>query len=157
VTAQDAYRSAGQAVAAISEGLLIRCASVDGIEFDGDDRPSPLGRTVALTQIAIGLAGVAAVSRYSFGTLPEGDTSPTVSFSFNRQELDDLAEVRAIIDSIDPNDDEDIFFLAWRQAKDLIADGANWEAIEWFAPLIEAGPLDGLTMFDMVDDHSAPV
>jgi hypothetical protein len=149
MSARNAYRAAGQAVAAIHEGAEISRVSIDGIEFAGEDRPGPLRRPDALTQIAIGFAGIAAAGRYSFGTAPPGG-GPMVDWAFTPSQVDDFNIARSFIDDIDPGDETDILYQAWLQALDLVADEANWDAIEYFASLIEHCPLDGVAVrFDV--------
>jgi hypothetical protein len=46
------------------------------------------------------------------------------------------------LQTIDPDDEQDILLRAPEQAESFIHDDATWEAIELFAPLIGAAALD---------------
>jgi hypothetical protein len=146
VDKHDTYRAAAQLVASIAEGVSIESVSARGIVLKETigRRPVPL-RCSVLADIAIGLAGVAAVDRYGFGTPPPdepGRHSACFHWAFNAQQLVDFALVRELIAGIDPEGNEDILLRAWEQAQSFIRDEATWEAIEFFAPLIGAAALD---------------
>jgi hypothetical protein len=79
-------------------------------------------------------------------TRPAGEPgrySACVRWAFNAQQLADFAIVSELIATIDPDDGQDILLQAWEQALSLIHDDATWEAIEFFAPLIDASVLEG--------------
>src|ERR1700753_2014393 len=96
----DTYRAAGQLVASIAEGVSIESVSARGIVLRDTigRRPVPL-RCNVLAEIAIGLAGVAAVDRSGFGTPPSnklGRHSACVHWAFNAQQLADFTLVREL-------------------------------------------------------------
>jgi hypothetical protein len=145
--AHDAFRAAGQVVAAIAEGLPIESVSTRGIVLK-----SALGsarqprRCETLAEIAIGLAGIAAIHRYGFGAPPPGEPgrhSACVRWSFNMQQLADFAIVRELIATIDPDDEEDILLQAWEQALSFMHDEPTWQAVEFFASLLDVPELEG--------------
>jgi hypothetical protein len=73
-----------------------------------------------------------------------GRYSACVRWAFNAQQLADFAIVSELIAAIDSDDGQDILLQAWEQALSLIHDDATWEAIEFFAPLIDASELDAV-------------
>jgi hypothetical protein len=143
MTEAAAYRAAGQAVAASLEGARLARICIAGVEVawpDGpaDERP----RAEVLSDIAIGMAGIAAEHGYRFGRVPGGGC--LVSNRFTVDQIEDFAEVRELVDEIDPTGEVDVLFGAWRQAVNLVADPASWSAIEKIADEIEdRGELSG--------------
>jgi hypothetical protein len=149
-----AFRAGGQAYAAMHEGVSITRVNVEGVVFGNDDGLGGTStRADCLSKIAIRLAGVAAIDRYSFGTAPAGGW--LADWNFGARQREDLATVRQLVDQIDPDSDLDVFFLAWSQALDLIADEAVWEAIEFFASVIEHIEVDGIGLAQLVYDREA--
>jgi len=65
-----------------------------------------------------------------------------VHWEFSAQQLADFCAVQDLISTIEPDDEQDILLEAWEQALAFTHDEATWEAIEFFAPLIEACQLD---------------
>jgi hypothetical protein len=131
---RNAHRAAGQAVAAVLHAAPVDHVAIEGIEISWIDRPDEeRPRAELLADIAIGLAGVAAESRWAFGS-PPPETEPSLTFySFNQSQLDDLAEVKSLTEVVDPDAAGDVYFLAFRQATDLIADPGIWSKIERLA------------------------
>lgn len=150
---RNAFRAAGQVVAALEEGLAIRCVDTDGIEFEGEDRPGIPSRLDALAQIAVGLAGIAAVDKYRFGVPPPGTGRwPVTHWQFTRSQRDDLSKVVELVDAIDPDGERDVLYLGWIQAFDFVAEAANWKTIEFFATVVAHSPVDGISIRYIVDD-----
>jgi len=145
--AYDAFRAAGQVLAAIAEGLPIESVSAKGIVLKPALEPARKPpRCEVLAEIAVGLAGIAAVDRYGFGTPPPdkpGCYSACVHWAFDAQQLADFTIVRELIATIDRDDEEDILAQAWEQALSLVHDKGMWGAIEFFASLIDVSELDG--------------
>jgi hypothetical protein len=143
----DSFRAAGQVVAAIAAGLAIESVSTRGIVLKSPVGPARQPRRgEAIAEIAIGLAGIAAIHRYGFGAPPPGEPgrhSACVRWSFNTQQLADFAIVRDLIDTIDPDDEEDILLRAWEQALSFMHDKATWEAVEFFVSLLDVSELEG--------------
>ena len=146
------FRAAGQVVAALEEGIPIRRASVDGVEFEGEDRPGRLSRTDALAQVAVGLAGVAAANRHRFGG-PCGGNLCVVTWNFDEDELADMASAIDLVDEVDPSGDDDLLFNAWRVALDLVADPASWDTVEFFAAMIRRTAIDGIQITRLSADR----
>jgi hypothetical protein len=141
-----AYRAAGQVIAALVEGLPIESASTKGIVLKSGDGPprEPRGYEV-LAEIAIGLTGITALDRYSFGTPPSarpGEHYATLHWSFSPLQLADFEEVKKLVALIDPTDEYDVLYQAWQQAWFLINSSAVWQAIEFFATLLQGSSLD---------------
>ena len=61
--------------------------------------------------------------------------------------------MRELIAAIDPDDEQDVLSQAWNQALAFIHDEATWEAIEFFAPLIDACELDGADIAYLCPDE----
>jgi hypothetical protein len=143
----DSFRAAGQVVASIADGLAIESVSTRGIVLKpalGSARQPR--RCETLAEIAIGLAGMAAIHRYGFGAPPPGEPgrhSACVRWSFNMQQLADFAIVRELIDTIDPDDEEDILLQGWEQALSFMHDEPTWQAVEFFASLLDLSELEG--------------
>ena len=156
--AEDAFRAAGQLVAAIAEGMPIESISSKGIVLKvlrARSEASP--RCRALAEIAVGLVGIAAVDRYGFGTAPPGEPgrySACAHWTFNAQQLEDFAVVRELIAAIDPDDEQDILSQAWDQALAFIHDKSTWKAIEFFVALVDACELDGADIDHLCPDAS---
>ncbi len=142
----DAYRAAGQAIAAVLNGLPFARVDHDGIEMTNN---GPHTRAAMLGEIAIGLGGIAAVERFQFGSL--GDAADFVlSWDFSCQQLADFEMVRGLVAVVDPRDSRDVLFLAWRQACDLVDDDIAWAAVEAMAAAIADGPLDERDALDIM-------
>jgi len=123
--------------------MPIESVDTADIALKGSDRPQlPARRCDVLAELAIGLAGIAAEARYSFGTpTPEqaGRISVCVHSSFSARQLAAFAIVRELIAAIDSHDGQDILLQGWTQALSFVAEEANWEAIEFSAPWDLAG------------------
>jgi hypothetical protein len=148
---EDAYRSAGQALAAILNSLAIEHVDGDGIELA--DAPERQRRSVTLAEIAVGFAGIAAQDRLRYGIVEPPDF--VTSWAFDDGQLADFAIVRGLIAEIDPRGTDDILFLAWQQAIGLVADDPTWRAIEMLAAEIERSPLAGHHVLRLV--HNATI
>jgi hypothetical protein len=131
ITQMAALRAAAQAVAAITYGAQLCNLSLDGIEVRGAEAR---GGDV-LGDIAIWVAGVAAVDRLRFGS-PAG-SGWIYDFDYDDDQRYDLAAAAKLADEADPKDDRDLLYTAWVWATDLMADESAWTAIEGMAQLIE--------------------
>lgn len=139
VSEYAAFRAAGQVIAALMHGAAIESAGHDGIVMTWSGPPRP--RCEGLADIAIGLAGIAAEARYGFGSAKSSDC--VVSWQFSASQIADFAIVRALVDDVDPSGDEDVLFLAWCQALDLVAEAAVWRAIRIIAGILDCCDLSG--------------
>jgi hypothetical protein len=148
-----AYRAAGQVIAALAEGLAIESVSASGIVLtSGDGPPRQPNRHEVLAEIAIGLTGIAALDRYWFGAPPPNEpdqSNATVWQSFDAWQLADFKEVHKLIALIDADGAQDVLYQAWQQASSLIEIPAVWDAIEFFAALLEGFPLDAAEIDDL--------
>jgi hypothetical protein len=148
-----AYRAAGQAVAAILNGVAIVHVDRDGVELA--PHTGRCHRAETLAEIAIGLAGIAAEDRYRFGTIDPADF--VASWVFDADQLADFAIVRALIDTLDRRGSDDTLFLAWRHALDLIADPTVWRMVESVVAALDGGPLGEAEMRLIMDKAGATV
>ena len=147
----DAYRAAGQAVAAMLHGSPVQRIGVEGVDMAWGDEPDyERSRADLLADIAIGLAGVAAVSAYGFGSLSREDRSTLVFHSFYDSQVDDLAEVMKLVEIIDPDAGRDVYFQSFQQAFDLIAEPLAWAAIETLAAAIQEREVSVRELYTMV-------
>lgn len=126
-----AIRAAAQAVAAIIHGAQLHSLTLDGIEIKsactrGGDM---------LGDVAVWIAGVAALDRLRFGS-PAG-SGWVIDFSYNEDQRHDLSEAARIAEDADPDGERDLLYTAWVWATDLMADESAWAAIESVALLIE--------------------
>jgi hypothetical protein len=142
VSEYAAFRAAGQVIAALMHGAPIESAGHDGIVMTwsalaASERP----RSKVLADIAIGLAGIAAEARYGFGSI--SSSSCVVSWRFDSGQIADFGTVNALVDDVDPSGDEDVLFLAWCQALDLVADAAVWRAIRTIAGILDCRDMTG--------------
>jgi hypothetical protein len=145
----DAYRAAGQAYAATVLGLPIRRVSIRGIVLDW-----PANRSATWDQqraeVAMGLLGIAVVSRCCFGTAPGGSV-PFIIEGMTARQRDDWDTVQTITAEIDPRDEHRVLRDAWNLAAELAADDDAWEAITWLAGIIEGVVLDGVEVMQIVE------
>jgi hypothetical protein len=130
-------RAAGQAIAALIHGAPIASVDVDGIEVPWPDvaegdRP----RAEILSDIAIGMVGIASESAYRFGRT---SSAGLVWNRFTVGQIEDFAEIHTLIEEMDPSGEDDVLFAAWRQAVDLMADSAAWTAVEALAEALQRG------------------
>lgn len=140
MTEDRAYRAAGQAIAALMNGAPIAHLNIDGIEIDWPARPTgERDRAELLADVAIGLAGIAAESRLRFGRITSADW--VVSNLFTSAQIEDFAEIHALVAEIDPLGTQDVFLQAWRQSVDLVADQASWNVVEALALALQHGEI----------------
>jgi hypothetical protein len=110
---------------------------LDGVEIAWPDGPEcDRPRAEVLSDIAIGMAGIASESAYRFGRNPEGGC--VVRNSFTEGQIDDFRDVHELVDEIDRHGADDILFDTWRQAVDLVANPVVWAAIERLAAEIQS-------------------
>ncbi|HEY3919276.1 MAG TPA: hypothetical protein VGL83_15915 [Stellaceae bacterium] len=128
---ETAVRAAAQAFAAITYGAQLHRLTVDGIEIKG---AQARGADI-LGDIAVWIAGVAAIDRLRFGS-PAG-SGWTVDFKYDADQREDLAEAARLAEEADREGSRDLLYTAWVWATDLMADESAWAAIESVARLIE--------------------
>jgi hypothetical protein len=145
---RNAFRAAGQAYAAAILGLPIKHVNVRGIELNW-----PANRSIdcehSRSEVAMALAGIAAVARYGFGIGPDGE----ISFDYRvltDQGRIDFDTASQIADDIDPGGKRHVLGEAWTLAASLVADPESWAAIEWLAGIIEGVELDGVAVANIV-------
>jgi hypothetical protein len=149
---RDAFRAAGQEYAAAVLGLPIKHANVRGIELNWPANRS-LSWDELRAEIAMGLAGIAAVERYGFGVGPDG------AIVFDRRTLSDQARIdfdtaSRMADDIDPGGKQRVLADGWTLACDLVVDDDCWAAIEWLAGIVEAVELDGVAVSHIVEERA---
>jgi len=142
-----AHRAGGQAIAAYLCGVKITELHLAGITLWVPHRLSR--RSELLAELAVGLTGIAATSRYGFGWL--NPPAPIVTWRFARCALEDFQLVHAIVRELAPLGDDDVFFEAWSQALDLIGSSTYWRAIEELAASVLRDPLTGIEATDLIN------
>jgi hypothetical protein len=147
-----AYRAAGQAVAALWYGAPIAYADLGGavIRWPGLPALRYRERGQVLAEIAITMAGVAALGRYGFGG-PATSRWYVVTWCFYPSDLVDLAEAWRMVKIVDPAGDDDLFFRAWCSALDFIAQESVWESVEAVAAELERRQIDGANVERIAD------
>jgi hypothetical protein len=134
------FRAAGQAIAALWHDIPVTEVGIAGVEIDWPKpRSRYCSRADVLIDVAIGLAGIAAVCAYRFGRLDSYEDVCT--WGFGAGELEDFAEVRALIEEIDPEDTHDLLRSSWSEALAFLNRPAVWQAIEIVASALRAGTL----------------
>jgi hypothetical protein len=132
---QGAFRAAGQALAALWQGTPIDHVDIDGIALAWPDEPTREQACVhAAIEIAIGLTGIVAQSRYRFGWAPDHES--VVSWQFDECQLKDFCLVHALVAEIE-TDDVDVFYRSWCRALKFASDLTKWSAIESIAETVE--------------------
>jgi hypothetical protein len=102
----------------------------------------------------MGLAGIAALKRYSWGVSVDGTIGFDYQTADNQSRVDfDIANSLAC--EIDPRDEHRVMADAWELATTLILDDDVWQAIEWLAGIIEGVELDGVAVMRIVDGELA--
>jgi hypothetical protein len=146
-----AHRAGGHALAAYLHGVRI-----DELELTGITLWFPNGisrRAELLSELAVGLTGIAAVSRYRFGW---HDTAATVvTRRFCQSELEDFREVHAIVGELAPLGDDDVLFESWTQALDLVGSPTWWRAIERIGVSVVRGAVSGSEVREIIEDVAA--
>src|SRR5690349_19379372 len=99
-----AHRAGGQALAAYLYGVRVDELRLTGITLWFPHRISR--RAELLSELAVGLTGIVAVSRYRFGWHENATTAVTRRFS--QSELEDFREVHEIIGELAPLGDDDV-------------------------------------------------
>jgi hypothetical protein len=145
---RDAFRAAGQAYAAAVLGLPIKHANVRGVELNWPANRA-IGWDHSRSEVAMALAGIAAVARYGFGMTPDGEISFDYRVLTDQGRIDfDTASQMA--DDIDPGGKRHVLGEAWTLAASLVADPESWAAIEWLAGIVEGVELDGVAVAHIV-------
>jgi hypothetical protein len=103
-----------------------------------------------LAEIAVTMAGVAAVGRYRFAG-PATSQCCVLTWCFAPGDLVDLAEAWRLVALVDPTGDDDLFFRVWCSALDLIAEESVWESLEIVAAELERRQIDGATVERIAD------
>ena len=130
------FRAAGQAIAALWLEIPIVAVDMDGIEFD---RPGQRPRCCPRAEVAIGLAGIAAVGAHRFG---RSDSYEDVcTWNFGAGEVEDFAHVRALIEQMDTEDTQDLLRSSWLEALSFLNRPTVWRAIETVAGALCSGTL----------------
>ena len=142
-----AHRAGGQALAAYLHGVRTDELRLTGITLWFPHRISR--RTELLAELAVGLTGVAAVSRYRFG--PDDPGVPVVTWSFSRCELEDLREAHSIVGELAALGDDDVFFETWSQALYLISYPTCWRTIERIAASLVRDRLTGSEVREIIE------
>ena len=142
-----AYRAGGQALAAYLHGVRVDELRLTGITLWFPRRISR--RSELLSELAVGLSGVAAVSRYRFG--PGDPAAPVVTWNFSRCELEDLQVAHPIVGELAALGDDDVFFETWSQALYLISYPTCWRAIERIAVAVIRDPLTGSEVREIIE------
>jgi hypothetical protein len=148
----ELYRAAGQAVAAYLYGAEIVDVTRGGITLFWDHR-TPRRNELAI-ELVVGLAGVAAMSRYRFGS-PGRSDAVVVSWRFDETERDDFGIAHALDEDLVALGHEDVFFQAWQQALEVVDIPVVWEAIERIAPHLETATLGELDVIELIDEANA--
>jgi hypothetical protein len=136
---EDAYRVAGQIVAALAHAVPIVSVAFDGLEIEIGSRGNR-PRAEVLADAAVGMTGIVALVCFGFGW--SGPYDGLSFHDFNDCQLDDFEAVQKLITEIDPDGDQDVFFQLWRQARDFIGLEAVWRATQRIACAILDGNLD---------------
>jgi hypothetical protein len=154
MTERDAYRAAAQAYAAAILGLPIAYVSVNGIVLGYAANDSRSTWSDKRSEVALGLAGIAAVERFRFGTAVDGSvTFP--GHEMTEQQCEDWHMVQSLADEIDFRGERRVLYDGWNLAAELIGNDDVWGAIEWIAGIVEDVRLDGVAIMHMIDglDH----
>lgn len=159
---RDAYYLAGQAVIALQESLEVAQISIQDPGFSWIDVIHPdlsrsrlsrseTTRSDAKSVIRALLAGPAAQSRYSFGTLPPDDPLPEFDLA-DAEMLEQEAVWHAIaLAGKISEDSPSLIRSLWREVNGLIQRDEIWSAIDAVAnTLLITGELAGCEVHDIV-------
>ena len=112
--------------------------------------PHRIGRRAEMVaELAVGLAGVAAVSRYRFGG--HDPATPVITWSFSRHQLEDLREAHTIVGELAALANDDVLFETWSQALYLMDSPTCWRAVECIAATIVHDALTGSEVRNIIE------
>jgi hypothetical protein len=148
MTGALAHRAGGQALAAYLHGVRVDELRLTGIILWFPHRISR--RAELLSELAVGLTGIAAVSRHRFGWHQTAATA--VTWRLSRSELEDFREVHKITGELAPLGDDDVLFETWTQALDLVGSPAWWCSIERIAGSVLRGSVTGSEIREIIED-----
>jgi hypothetical protein len=132
---QAAFRAAGQALSALWQRAPIDHVDIGGIALNWPDEPTrKQAREQAKIEIAIGLTGIVAQSRYRFGWVTDHES--VVSWQFDECQLEDFGIVRTLVAEIE-TDDVDVLYHSWYHALEFVNHLANWSTIELIVEALE--------------------
>lgn len=149
-----ANRAAGQAVAATIVGAPLIRASIEGVELGRPTSDVRRPRAEIISDIMIGLAGIAARNRYRFGD--PGPNIVVVCRIFDDTDRRDWAEVQGLVRKVDRDGDQDILFFVWRYALDLIAAPDVRSAVDAVARAVQVSPINAAEVMSQCFSAAVP-
>lgn len=141
---QQAYRAAGQAVAAVLVGARVdRVSARDGAVVQWKQRSWSAARSDSeiLARILIVLTGVGAQKRYSFGAVPDDSVClmPRPDDEAGLADIE-LADALSLYLAAPPGPG---LAATWAYAAEPVCQSDVWEAIEAVAEALLVGAIDG--------------